>query len=93
MKPTNTKPIMPNKVAKKFRRVTLELHKTDIYFLKIDVPVTGNNSEENGNAIKLAWNLLNTGTQKELERFRAGDGFEQKILRREYVEVNHKDIQ
>jgi len=75
----------------KVKRVSLELHKTDIYFLKIDVPEEKDPKIENKKAIEMAWNIIN-GLIKNIdpEKFRIGDAFMNKILRKEIItETKH----
>ena len=80
----------------KLRRIYLELHKTDMYVMTIDVPVQEDNRKENKMAIEMAWNVIN-GSFKDkdeegnlididTEKFRTGDGFVNKILKRELLE-------
>lgn len=69
-----------------YRRITLELHKTDVFFIKTDVPLGKTSSDENTHAIKLAWTMIKNSPAADLEKFRAGDGFVQKILKRDEVD-------
>lgn len=80
----------------KLRRIYLELHKTDMYVMTIDVPVQEDHRKENKMAIEMAWGIIN-GLLKDkdekgnlvdidTERFRTGDGFVNKILKRELLE-------
>jgi len=72
------------KSEKKFKRISLEIQKTDIYFMQLDIPLN-DNSNEMSQAIKLAWNIVNNDKENN-EKFRIGDGFKNRIVKTELVE-------
>lgn len=72
------------KENQELKRVYLEIKKSDIYFFGVDVPIKKNPNEENTEAIKKAWNVVN-GKLIDLETVRIGDGFETKILKKELI--------
>ena len=74
------------KENQKLKRVYLEISKTDIYFFGVDVPNKESISEENTEAIKLAWNVVNKKLI-DLESVRIGDGFQTKILKKELIKI------
>jgi len=86
----NSKEENNNTVTGKTRRVYLELSKTDIYSFSVDVPVKENTDEENTTAIMAAWDIINRKLM-DIEKFRKGGGFQQKILKRELIKEEKKE--
>ena len=85
----NNKKIDDKNEVKNVKRVHLELHRTDVYYIQIDVPVDEDLSKENNRAVQLAWDIVHKKLV-DIEKFRIGDGFMTKILKKELVEINKK---
>jgi hypothetical protein len=83
-----------NTEIKDFFKVTLELHKTDIYLLEVEVPLDPkdkDNKEINKRAIMIAWNVINNKLI-DLEKCRVGDAFKNKLLGRKLIKNDKKEI-
>lgn len=85
----NNKKENNTKVPKEMRKVYIELAKTDIYFFAVEVPVKKNIDEENAAAIMTAWNVVNKKLIN-LESVQIGNGFQNKILKKELVKKEEK---
>lgn len=79
-------------VIKTMARIYIELQKTDIYYIPVDVLANPDEDfhKENASAIKIAWSIIN-GKLIDPETLRIGDSFSTKILKREYIEAEISD--
>lgn len=84
-KENKTENIKKNNKQTEFIRVSIELEKSEIYLLAIDVPLNEDNKDDdkkiNLQAINIAWNVIN---EKKIDINKAfiGSSFSNKILGR-----------
>jgi len=78
-----------------FMSVCIELEKSDIYLLSVEVPITKENMNDNKKinyqAITMGWNAINNKLV-DLDKASVGSSFSNKILKRIKVDKNGKVI-